>query len=36
MNAITVKNLTKKFKEATVLDNINVDFEYTYDSATES
>ncbi len=27
MNAITVKNLTKKFKEATVLDNINVDFE---------
>ncbi len=27
MNAISVKNLTKKFKEATVLDNINVDFE---------
>lgn len=27
MNAITVKNLTKKFKEATVLDNISVDFE---------
>lgn len=27
MNAITVKNLTKKFKEAVVLDNINVDFE---------
>ena len=27
MNAITVKNLTKKFKEATVLDNINIDFE---------
>ncbi len=27
MNAITIKNLTKKFKEATVLNNINVDFE---------
>ncbi len=27
MNAISVKNLTKEFKEATVLDNINVDFE---------
>lgn len=27
MNAITVKNLTKQFKEATVLDNINIDFE---------
>ena len=27
MNAISVKNLTKKFKEATVLDNITVDFE---------
>ncbi len=27
MNAITVKNLTKRFKEATVLHNINVDFE---------
>ncbi len=27
MNAITVKNLTKKFKEATVLNNINIDFE---------
>ncbi len=27
MNAITVKNLTKQFKEATVLDKINVDFE---------
>ena len=27
MNAITVKNLTKKFKEATVLDNIKIDFE---------
>ena len=27
MNAIAVKNLTKKFKEATVLDNISVDFE---------
>lgn len=27
MDAITVKNLTKKFKEATVLDNINVNFE---------
>ncbi|MCH5203376.1 MAG: ATP-binding cassette domain-containing protein [Oscillospiraceae bacterium] len=27
MNAITVKNLTKKFKEATVLDNISMDFE---------
>lgn len=27
MNAIEVKNLTKKFKDVTVLDNINVDFE---------
>ena len=27
MNAIEIKNLTKKFKEATVLDNISVDFE---------
>ena len=27
MNAITVKNLTKKFKEATVLNDINVEFE---------
>lgn len=27
MNAITVNNLTKKFKEATVLDNISVNFE---------
>ncbi len=27
MNAISVKNLTKRFKEATVLHNINVDFE---------
>ena len=27
MNAVSVKNLTKRFKEATVLDNINVDFE---------
>ena len=27
MNAITVKNLTKKFKEATVLDDISVEFE---------
>ncbi len=27
MNAITVKNLTKKFKQATVLDDINVEFE---------
>lgn len=27
MNVITVKNLTKQFKEATVLDNINIDFE---------
>ena len=27
MNAISVKDLTKKFKEATVLDNITVDFE---------
>ncbi len=27
MNAITIKNLTKKFKEATVLNNINVEFE---------
>ncbi|MDE7229855.1 MAG: ATP-binding cassette domain-containing protein [Oscillospiraceae bacterium] len=27
MNAISVKNLTKSFKEATVLNNINVDFE---------
>ncbi len=27
MNAITVKNLTKKFKDVTVLDNISVDFE---------
>ncbi len=27
MNAISVKNLTKKFKEVTVLDNISVDFE---------
>lgn len=27
MNAITVNNLTKKFKEVTVLDNINVEFE---------
>ncbi len=27
MNAITIKNLTKQFKEATVLDNINIDFE---------
>ena len=27
MNAITVKNLTKKFKEATVLDDINIEFE---------
>ncbi len=27
MNAISVKNLTKKFKEATVLDDISVDFE---------
>lgn len=27
MNAITVKNLTKKFKETTVLDNININFE---------
>ncbi len=27
MNAITVKNLTKKFKETTVLDDISVEFE---------
>lgn len=27
MNAISVKNLTKKFKEAVVLDNVSVDFE---------
>ncbi len=27
MNTISVKNLTKRFKEATVLDNINIDFE---------
>ncbi len=27
MNAITVKNLTKKFKEATVLNDISVEFE---------
>lgn len=27
MNSITVKNLMKKFKDSTVLDNINVDFE---------
>ncbi len=27
MNAISVNNLTKRFKEATVLNNINVDFE---------
>ena len=27
MNTIEIKNLTKKFKEATVLDNISVDFE---------
>ncbi|MGN0670063.1 MAG: ATP-binding cassette domain-containing protein [Oscillospiraceae bacterium] len=27
MDAIVVKNLTKKFKEATVLDNVNITFE---------
>ena len=27
MDAIIVKNLTKKFKEATVLDNVNITFE---------
>lgn len=27
MNAISVKNLTKKFKDAVVLDNISIDFE---------
>ncbi len=27
MNAITIKNLTKKFKEVTVLDDISVEFE---------
>ena len=27
MDAIVVKNLTKKFKEATVLDNVNISFE---------
>ena len=27
MNAISVKNLTKKFKEAIVLDNVSIDFE---------
>lgn len=27
MNAIVIKNLTKKFKEATVLDNVNISFE---------
>ena len=27
MNAVSVKNLTKKFKEAVVLDNVSVDFE---------
>ncbi len=27
MNAISIKNLTKKFKEVTVLDDISVDFE---------
>jgi ABC-2 type transport system ATP-binding protein len=27
MNAITIKNLTKKFKESTVLDNISIEFE---------
>ncbi len=26
MNAITIKNLTKKFKEVTVLDDINIEF----------
>ena len=27
MNAISVKNLTKRFKEAVVLDNVSIDFE---------
>ena len=27
MNAVSVKNLTKKFKEAVVLDNVSIDFE---------
>ncbi|HCD69224.1 MAG TPA: multidrug ABC transporter ATP-binding protein [Ruminococcaceae bacterium] len=27
MDAIVIKNLTKKFKEATVLDNVNISFE---------
>ncbi|MCM1168166.1 MAG: ATP-binding cassette domain-containing protein, partial [Ruminococcus sp.] len=27
MNAISVKNLTKRFKEVTVLNNINIEFE---------
>ena len=27
MNAISVKNLTKKFKDAVVLDNVSIDFE---------